>query len=121
MPKRWVVRVAFIAIGLVALSGCELYASAPTAATPLAAIEGLTVIGTHKTIGDHIASYQRGKNCSTVRLQLGRTYCEEDEQVPMEEVYCYRTLGDITCYDKPLPDREKYQPVGHAPPVPPKP
>lgn len=121
MPKRYVIRISILAVGLMALSGCELYASAPTAVTPLAAVEGLTVIGTHKTIGDHIVSYQRGKNCSTVRVQLGRTYCEEDEQVPPEEVYCYRTLGDVTCYDKPMPASENYQTVGHAPAVPPKP
>lgn len=118
MPKRCVFRIAFLVVGLATLSSCALYGAAPSAVAPLAAIEGLTVIGTDKTIGDHIASYQRGKNCSTIRLQTGRTYCEEDEQVGLEEVYCYRTLGKINCYDKPMPYGER---VGHAPAVPPKP
>jgi hypothetical protein len=110
-----------LALAIAILSGCGLYSAAPGAVAPLAAAEGLTVIGTDKTIGDHIVSYQRGKNCSTIRVQTGRTYCEEDERVGLEEIYCYRTLGQINCYQKPMPYGDKYQAVGHTPPVPPKP
>ena len=43
---------------------------------------------------------------------MGLTYCEEDEIVPAPEVYCYQTLGKVTCYDKPDPHKGRHQRVG---------
>ena len=37
------------------------------------------------------------------------TYCEEDEKVPQMNVFCYRTLGEITCYDRPVYDGKQEQ------------
>ncbi|MBL4691973.1 MAG: hypothetical protein JKY92_01405 [Magnetovibrio sp.] len=58
------------------------------------------VMGTDKTLTDHFISYQRGKDCSTVREEKGRTYCREDEPNPIQDLKCYRTLGDVMCYSK---------------------
>ena len=66
------------------------------------AVEGVSVMATDKTVGDHVISLSSGKNCSTLRKDRGLTYCEEDEKTPLMNVYCYRTLGEITCYDKPV-------------------
>lgn len=65
--------------------------------------DALTVIGTDKTIVDHVVSINSGKNCSTVRREQGLHYCEEDEPAVNPHVYCYNTLGRVTCYDRPDP------------------
>ena len=31
------------------------------------------------------------------------TYCLEDEAVPNPDIHCYRTLGNVTCYERPHP------------------
>ncbi|PHS78802.1 MAG: hypothetical protein COB59_05210 [Rhodospirillaceae bacterium] len=56
------------------------------------------VMGSDKTLSDHIESYRTGKDCSTVRMEKGRTYCREDEPNPIPKVTCYRTLADVVCY-----------------------
>ncbi len=82
---------------LVVLGGC--------AAVPgYAQMESAVVIGTDKTISDHIVSFTSGKNCSTVRKEKGLTYCEEDEPQIKPNIYCYRTLATVTCYDRPDPN-----------------
>lgn len=64
----------------------------------LSQLELVSVTSTDKTIGDHLVSWSSGKNCSTVRTERGQTYCVEDAIVQDEKLYCYRTLGDVTCY-----------------------
>ncbi len=70
---------------------------------PIAAVEGITAVGTGKPLSDHIVSYASGKNCSIVRSSTGRSYCEEDELNPSPKVWCYRSLGSVDCYDRPDP------------------
>ena len=88
-------RAVVVLAGLV-LGACALV-------PPAAMIEGATTVATDKTVGDHIISLWSGKNCSTVRQARGLTYCEEDEINPRPAVFCYRTLGDVVCYDRPDP------------------
>lgn len=61
------------------------------------------VMGSDKTLTDHIQSYRSGKDCSTVRIEKGRTYCREDEPNPIPKVICYRTLADVMCYSQAEP------------------
>jgi len=90
------------AILALALGGCSL-------ATP-ASIG--TVVGTDKTIVDHVVSWSSGKNCSQVRREQGLHYCEEDEPSANPEVYCYKTLGSVTCYAKPNPHDPRSRKIG---------
>ena len=94
-------RLGVAILGLLLLSGCGFLVA-----------DGVSVIGTDKTIEDHFVSLTSGKNCSTVRTEQGLAYCEEDEVNLQPNVYCYRTLGKVTCYDKPDPYRNKQQKVG---------
>ncbi|TNE33306.1 MAG: hypothetical protein EP348_13190 [Alphaproteobacteria bacterium] len=45
-----------------------------------------------------------GADCSATNLSVGKSYCQErlvaDE---LEPVYCYKTLGSVTCYGKENP------------------
>lgn len=78
-----------------------LVVAACAAAPTYAVLDGAVIIGTDKTIADHAISVASGKDCSLVRVERGKTYCKEDEVFPRPEVYCYRELGAVTCYDKP--------------------
>lgn len=83
----------------------------------VAGVEGVSVMATDKTVVDHVISLSSGKNCSSLRKELGMTYCEEDEKIPQMNVFCYRTLGEITCYDKPVFDgkQERVRQGGEKP------
>ena len=89
----------FIALSalLVVLGGCSIVPG-------VAQLEGAFVVGTDKTIEDHIISLSSGKNCSSIRKEKGMTYCEEDELQVKQNIYCYKTLATVTCYDRPDPN-----------------
>ena len=97
--------VAILTLGLL-LSACsKFYSVVPRGvlktAGNLSIVSTALVMGTDKTLSDHVASLSLGKNCSTVRVEQGRTYCQEDEPNPIPNVQCYRTLADVMCYDAP--------------------
>jgi len=77
--------------------------------------DGAAVLATGKTVSDHIVSFATGKNCSSVRRSIGRHFCEEDEVEVPDEVFCYNTLGDVSCYASPAPHGEKYRHLGQIP------
>lgn len=103
-------------ISLLLLAGCSAAATAPTLTAPLLGIEAATVVGTKKTLVDHAVSFVKGKDCSTVRANQGRTYCLEDEVAPAQEIYCYETLGGVDCFRDKKPYGTNSHEVGHTVP-----
>jgi len=103
-------RSSLAIFAILALSGCGpvVVPGVPG----LAQIDVLTVVGTDKTVVDHVLSLSSGKNCSAVRLEKGMHYCEEDEPKITQNIYCYNTLGSVTCYTKPDPHKGGYQKIG---------
>ncbi len=101
-------RVFLALMAALALGACHAADSFSNAGPQALLLEGATVMATDKTIGDHVISFATGKNCSTIRKNLGKTYCEEDEVGHVDEVYCYRTIGDVTCYAQPSPHGEDH-------------
>lgn len=101
----------------VLLSGCGLHMSdVPSAGveklTPfnegfqaLAAIDVATLIVTDKLMVDHIVSYVRQEDCSSVRASQGDKYCRPFRlaYVPPPEPFCYRTLAQVNCFVEPNP------------------
>lgn len=67
------------------------------------AVEGVSLMGSDKTVVDHMISLSSGKNCSTVRRNQGLTYCVEDMPQIRQNIYCYRDLGGVTCYERENP------------------
>jgi len=98
-------RILLAFCGLLILSSCAM-------APPIAAIEGVSAVTTGKPLSDHLVSYSSGKNCSSVRKSTGRSYCEEEELNPTPKVWCYRTIGSISCYDRPAPYGGSQRKVG---------
>jgi len=87
-----------------ALLACFAFLGGCSAVPGYAQVQGAFVIGTDKTIEDHIVSLSSGKNCSIIRTEKELTYCEEDELVIKQNLFCYKTLASVTCYDRPDPN-----------------
>ncbi|WP_259780206.1 hypothetical protein [Aestuariispira ectoiniformans] len=83
---------------------------------PFAAAAGATVAFVHedKLPTDYIAEAVTGEDCSYVRrLEDGGPLCRSYDygQVIEKPIYCYRSLGNVTCYDRPNPYGDGAQPV----------
>ena len=116
--KQIQIRVIFSIGILVILSSCTGTEAVTPSFFPVPqaiGVDGASVLSTGKTISDHIVSFATGKNCSTVRTNIGQHYCEEDEVAVPDEVYCYNTLGDVSCYALPAPHGENYRHLGQIP------
>ena len=87
-------RLIAVLVFIFILGGCTTYVP----------VEGAFVIGTDKTMTDHVISMTSGKNCSSIRKEKDLTYCEEDEPKIKQNIFCYRTLARVTCYDRPDPN-----------------
>lgn len=91
-----------VALGLAA---CDPATQAMVAGASL-----VSFVHTDKTLGDHVATWAFDKDCSTLTLANGKGYCHDfatQEQLAAAEAeavaahsYCYRTLGQITCYSE---------------------
>ena len=87
-----------------ALLACLAVLGGCSAIPGYAQVQSIFVVGTDKTMEDHVVSLVSGKNCSIVRTEKDQTYCEEDELVIKQNIFCYRTLATVTCYDRPDPN-----------------
>ena len=90
-----------VLMGAMATAACDL--------GTLGGAEAISIMGTDKTVVDHIVSIGSGKDCSTIRREQGRTYCVEDEVQINQNIHCYKSIGSVTCYDRPDPYN-----MGHA-------
>ncbi|MGB0670552.1 MAG: hypothetical protein ACPGNT_03580 [Rhodospirillales bacterium] len=82
----------FVSAALLALSACGVVTAAGSVGS---------LATQKKTIPDQVISLASGKDCSSVRVEQGLTYCKEDEKVPNPKMFCYQTLGSVTCYEEP--------------------
>ena len=117
MKQNFLMPVILIAT-VVGTSGCAETAKTAPSFFPFPqamGLDGAAVLSTGKTISDHIVSFSTGKNCSTVRKNIGQHYCEEDEVGNPDEVFCYNTLGNVTCYASPAPHGETQRHLGQSP------
>ena len=103
-------RLASMAL-VAALGGCmwadqeSLYSGGnpPGIGATLVNLEVLSVINTKKTLGDHVATWITGKDCSTIRAQREGAWCVDwpAPPAPPAQVYCYASLARPRCYSQP--------------------
>ena len=104
-----VARACGLAVALALLSACT-----PAQLGAIAGLSALSYIETDKTLSDHVASKIMGKDCaSRYAFETGRLCKEETVTYVAQQAptYCYRTLGNITCYSTPDPYDSRTQQV----------
>jgi hypothetical protein len=71
----------------------------------IAAVDAMSLMQSKKTLGDHVVSYMKDMDCSSVRREQGDYYCLEKTKSPKPEpvAYCYKTLAGSSCYDRANP------------------
>jgi len=93
---------------LVAFLGLAACSPANTALITGASL--VSLIYTDKTVGDQAASYAFKEDCSVLNLVDKKPYCQEIPPADAQNravatlaasYYCYRTLGGVSCYDRP--------------------
>ncbi|MCR6631563.1 MAG: hypothetical protein NVV74_16820 [Magnetospirillum sp.] len=58
---------------------------------------------TKKTLGDHVATWITGKDCSSVRAEREGAWCVDwpSPPPPQSQVYCYASIARPSCYAQP--------------------
>ena len=112
MENRFV-RLNIFPVLFLLTGGCSVASVAPVNMQGMIAVDGMALMTTGKTISDHLASYTSGKNCSTVRRQVGQNFCEEDDLSEPEEIYCYNSLGNVNCFATPQPFGQQNKTIDH--------
>ena len=96
-------RILVICASLLGLSACG-----GEVGLAMFAASTASFIHTDKTMVDHAVSYSTDRDCSILYMANDENYCKP--AVPIEPgqvaymaqaLYCYRTLGGVTCYDRP--------------------
>lgn len=95
-------RIFLLCVALFGLSAC---------ASPGVLLVGasmVTLIHTDKTVSDHVVGWITDKDCSLLYAAADKDYCRPFESPEKAQVafmnstlYCYRTLGGVSCYDRP--------------------
>lgn len=96
-------RLMLIALLGLALQGCA------AAAVTFAGANVVSLMQSDKTAVDHTVSLIAEKDCSVLHAAEKEDYCQPipvtgpaDQVAALAgQVYCYRTLGGVQCYDRP--------------------
>jgi hypothetical protein len=93
---------------LVGLCGCD-------AVGPLTAASVGTIVVAKRDPADIVVSAVSGRDCSIVRLAIGKSYCAPVEPPPAPPPYCTRSLGVPDCWDGPNPFGYYQRPIADGP------
>lgn len=75
--------------------------------------EVVSLVATGKTASDNVMSLATGKDCSTIRAKDEGRYCvAKNPPIERPDVYCYRSLGQVSCYREPDPYQDGAQAIG---------
>jgi hypothetical protein len=96
-------RVFGICAGLLGLSACGGEVGLAMMGASMASF-----IHTDKTVVDQAVGLSTDRDCSVLYLAQDETYCKPPDPIEPGQVaymsqslYCYRTLGGVSCYDRP--------------------
>jgi predicted NAD/FAD-dependent oxidoreductase len=100
-------------LGLLVAIGGGLGGCVAAAAVAGAEAASVTVFG--RGIADIGVSAVTGRDCSTVRLDRGQTYCAPREELPVAPAFCSRSLGNVNCWINPEALSASARPLADAP------
>jgi len=98
-------RLPLLLAALIGLAACS-----PANTAALAGASLVSLIYTDKTLSDHAASRALKEDCSVLNFVDNEPYCQKPPSEDAEanrlaalsaSLYCYRTLGGVSCYDRP--------------------
>ncbi len=96
-----------VGLGLV-LAGCA-------GTVYLAGANLASITNTDKTLTDHALSLYTGKDCTFANIFSDEEICKDkDAEEPVvagPPLFCYETLGEISCYERPDPYANDQVPV----------
>jgi predicted NAD/FAD-dependent oxidoreductase len=104
-PLLWLALLVAIGGGL---GGC-------VAAAAVAGAEAASVTVFGRGIADIGVSAVTGRDCSTVRLDRGQSYCAPREVLPAVPVVCTRSLASVKCWVNPEALSATARPLADAP------
>ncbi|MBF0268379.1 MAG: hypothetical protein HQL44_07285 [Alphaproteobacteria bacterium] len=107
-------RLAILLLPLLAAAcGYDMTTGQYPITSGLMQVEVVSLVATGKTATDHVASLATGKDCSTIRAKDEGQFCvSRNPPIQRPDVYCYRTLGQVSCYREPDPYGDGAQAVG---------
>lgn len=107
-------RLAILVLPLLAAAcGYDMTTGQYPMTSGLLQAEVVSLVATGKTATDHVMSLSTGKDCSTIRAKDEGQYCvSRNLPIQRPDVYCYRTLGQVSCYREPDPYHDGAQAVG---------
>ena len=99
-------RFAPLCLVMLGLGACD-----PASQGALVGVSLVSLIHTDKTLSDHVVSSIEDKDCSVLHVVDKEPYCQDkagtendpdaNNSVALARSYCYRTLGQISCYRQP--------------------
>ncbi|MCP4393261.1 MAG: hypothetical protein GY804_03185 [Alphaproteobacteria bacterium] len=107
--KRSICKLVSAFFCIASIAGCSSNNMPPYglhSGVAFAGLETVMLINTDKTLSDHLISSYTNKDCSSVRYSEGGEYCVDTVEIPSamyEKLFCYRTIGEVSCYDRPIP------------------
>lgn len=87
-----------LALGGLALGGCQVGPTVAASAGPVLVVSGASLVLTGRTPVDHVASLVTGRDCSLVRLERRESWCAPPAEPPAPAAYCTRSLGSTDCW-----------------------
>lgn len=101
-------RIGAVLVALLLLGGCG-----GEVGLALASASAVSFATTDKFLTDHAVSAVTGEDCSALQYEQTGEFCRTSEDIEAERMaeeerrlaatprmYCYRTLGKITCYQE---------------------
>jgi hypothetical protein len=106
-PFRRLFALPLLLLAGLILAGCETIGVLPAAGIA-AAIEGVSLNASGKTVSDHLVSAITGDDCSVLRYTKNGKYCLSDAEIAAEQARlhrpyegtCYKVRGNVACYDQ---------------------
>jgi len=86
---------------LLCLSLAACHADPVTLTTVVGGVAVGSVVVLQRTPFDAAWSLLSGRDCSTVRLEQGKSWCRPVEPAPEPPPYCTRSLGVVDCWADP--------------------